>query len=634
MLIEQLKEYSDHYNEERAIPSIVDGLKPVQRKLLYIGVSQNLHKKKLVQFVGETMKIYLHGDNALIETAYRMAQPWKQTYPLFTGEGNFGSQASLGLSGSGASAARYLTVSLSELGKAYMGIHKTGINTMFVNPLTGEKEPETLFIPIPAFLLYNQLGIGVGVATNFPSFTLDSIINTTVDLLQNPQSPLSLAPVFQSGCEIVNKSELPKVLAGEGSLRLRAKYEIKGDTIEVHSFPPTTCPQYIISEIEKLEGKVVIFDNIVDMQDISSTSKGKVDVRLRIKLKKSTHKEAFIKMLNLETSCETTVPFNLTLLGTDNKPHKYSAKTALLEWIEVFKDKSKQSLNMEQTDLENRKHILDGLIKALDDIDEIIALIKSSKSKSEAREKLNSRGYSDAQANAILDMKLSKLANMEYQELLNELENIHGRLDNIAAILSSDTQFIAHLISILNSYRKYEIYSKGCTQSDSATVRVKDKTEEVHTAKMMKGKLIIDKGGVDISKAVIIQNNRVKAIGVGDNGAKIDMLLDDTLASLCLLTISKDNRIKRTAISELIGSRNAIYTKQEDIIGMFVCNDTDGVEITTTNGKLSFGVNEVPISGKGALGVKAIKLKDDEKIISAIITDKPKYKRYTATHKK
>lgn len=633
MLIEQLKEYSDHYNEERAIPSIIDGLKPVQRKLLYIGVSQNLHKKKLVQFVGETMKIYLHGDSALIETAYRMAQPWKQTYPLFTGEGNFGSQASLGLSGSGASAARYLTVSLSELGKAYMGVHKTGINTMFTNPLTGEKEPETLFIPIPAFLLYNQLGIGVGVATNFPSFTLDSIINTTIDLLQNPQAKLSLAPVFQSGCEIVNKSELPKILAGDGSLRLRAQYEIKGDTIEVHSFPPTTCPQYIISEIEKLAGKVVIFDNIVDMQDISSTTKGKVDVRLRIKLKKSTHKEAFIKMLNLETSCETTVPFNLTLLGIDNKPHKYSAKSALLEWIEVFKDKSKQSLQMEKNDLENRKHVLDGLIKALDDIDAIIALIKSSKSKNDAREQLNGRGYSDTQANAILDMRLSKLANMEYQELLNELGKINSRLDIIATLLNDETKFTTHLIAILNSYRKYEIYSRGCLQSDSATVRVKDKTEEVHTVKMVKGKLVIDKGGVDITKAVIIQNNRVKSISVGDDGAKIDMILDDTLMNLYLLTISKDNRIKRTAISELIGSRNAVYTKQEDIVGMFICNDSDGVEIITSSGKLSFSVVEVPISGKGALGVKAVKLKDDEKIISAALTDKPKHKRYTATKK-
>lgn len=633
MLIEQLKEYSDHYNEERAIPSIIDGLKPVQRKLLYIGVSQNLHKKKLVQFVGETMKIYLHGDSALIETAYRMAQPWKQTYPLFTGEGNFGSQASLGLSGSGASAARYLTVSLSELGKAYMGVHKTGINTMFTNPLTGEKEPETLFIPIPAFLLYNQLGIGVGVATNFPSFTLDSIINTTIDLLQNPQANLSLAPVFQSGCEIVNKSELPKILAGDGSLRLRAQYEIKGDTIEVHSFPPTTCPQYIISEIEKLVGKVVIFDNIIDMQDISSTTKGKVDVRLRIKLKKSTHKEAFIKMLNLETSCETTVPFNLTLLGVDNKPHKYSAKSALLEWIEVFKDKSKQSLQMEKNDLENRKHVLDGLIKALDDIDAIIALIKSSKSKNDAREQLNGRGYSDTQANAILDMRLSKLANMEYQELLNELGKINSRLDIIATLLNDETKFTTHLIAILNSYRKYEIYSRGCLQSDSATVRVKDKTEEVHTVKMVKGKLVIDKGGVDITKAVIIQNNRVKSISVGDDGAKIDMVLDETLMNLYLLTVSKDNRIKRTAISELIGSRNAVYTKQEDIVGMFICNDSDGIEIITSSGKLSFSIMEVPISGKGALGVKAIKLKDDEKIISAALTDKPKHKRYTATKK-
>lgn len=634
MILTTLKKYADHYSIERAIPSIVDGLKPVQRKLLYIAIDTNLHKKKLVEFVGNTAKIYTHGDSALSSAAIRMAQVHKQTYPLFRAEGNIGSQASLGLSDSGAAAPRYLTFSLGQLGQAYKDIHKTGINPMSINPLTGAKEPDTLFVPFPAFLLYNQLGISVGVATNAPSFTLASVIQSTIDLINNPSAEPSLIPVFQSGCEVVNKSALPQVLNGEASLRLRAKYEIKGDdTIEIHSFPPNTCPQYVITEIEKIEDKIVIFQNIVDMQDVSSINKGKVDVRLRIKVKKSTHKEAFIKMLNLETSCETTVPFNLTLLGVDNKPHKYSAKSALLEWIEVFKDKSKQSLQMEKNDLENRKHVLDGLIKALDDIDAIIALIKSSKSKNDAREQLNGRGYSDTQANAILDMRLSKLANMEYQELLNELGKINSRLDIIATLLNDETKFTTHLIAILNSYRKYEIYSRGCLQSDSATVRVKDKTEEVHTVKMVKGKLVIDKGGVDITKAVIIQNNRVKSISVGDDGAKIDMVLDETLMNLYLLTVSKDNRIKRTAISELIGSRNAVYTKQEDIVGMFICNDSDGIEIITSSGKLSFSIMEVPISGKGALGVKAIKLKDDEKIISAALTDKPKHKRYTATKK-
>ena len=149
-------------------------------------------------------------------------------------------------------------------------------------------------------------------------------------------------------------------------------------------------------------------------------------------------------------------------------------------------------------------------------------------------------------------------------------------------------------------FKKFEIYATGCPMSDSVTTRVKK--VETHTVKTIKDKLVIDKGGVDIKECVAIVNNIAQSINVEDNGLKVDALLCKGDSGKFIVTVSKDNRIKRTAVSEILGSRKAIYTKQEDLVGVFVCEQDSNIAIKTNQGKISFSVAEVPLSGKGALG--------------------------------
>ena len=342
MILQQLKGYGQHYNMERAIPSIYSGLKPAQQKILYTAIQLGLHNKttKMVQLTGATMNIYTHGDASLETTIYRMAQNWKTTYPLFSVEGNVGSQASLHQPDSGAAAARYLTLQLSGIGKAYSQSHKDGLSVMTTNEFTGAPEPSHMFVPFPAFLLFNQLGIGVGVATNFPSFTLSSVVDYASALLEDENAACNLQPVFSDKATVVNGKDLPEIYNGNKSIRLRATYTKKADTLEITNFPTTACPAIVMEQIEKKVDKVLSFGSIVDMQDVSTVGKkGEVVVKLVLKLRRNTKTDKLIEDLNLETDLETFAPMNLTLLGRDGLPHRYSVQSAVLEWNEIFKEK-------------------------------------------------------------------------------------------------------------------------------------------------------------------------------------------------------------------------------------------------------------------------------------------------------
>ena len=254
------------------------------------------------------------------------------------------------------------------------------------------------------------------------------------------------------------------------------------------------------------------------------------------------------------------------------------------------------------------------MVKALDDIDEIIALIKESKDKREATSKLAVRGYSEEQSKAILDMRLSKLANMEYADLLLQNQEKKEELDKIELLLTNEKCFVEYLQSTLAEQKQYEIYTKGCAVEHSPITRVKE--VETHTVKMVRGRLSVDKGGVDMKDAVYIVGDTVSAVSVDDNNKKVDMLLHPSTSVGEVITVSKDNRVKRTPVKELLGSRKSIYTKQEDLVYIGIVEEPQ-IKVNTNKGYIVFNIDEVPITGKGRLGVKVAMLRRDEVIESA-----------------
>ena len=240
-VIKNLQEYGTYFNEERAIPSIYSGLKPVQTKILFaakgLGLKSTGKYKKVVNLVGATMPLYQHGDSSLEGAIARMGQNWKCTYPLLNIQGNIGSQSSLDAPNSGAASSRYIETRLSPLGELLLNSIKEGTAKMvpnFDNTLT---EPEHLFAPVPVFLLLNQKGIGVGTATSIPSFRLESVLKVTAALMDNPNLSFNeianiLEPFYVQKAKVVNKSELAEIYSKlpregkKGSIKFRAEFKV------------------------------------------------------------------------------------------------------------------------------------------------------------------------------------------------------------------------------------------------------------------------------------------------------------------------------------------------------------------------------------------------------------------------
>jgi|GEM_PF-5840631 len=649
-IIESLTEYGTYFNEERAIPSIFDGCKPSQRKILYsahvLGLKPTGKFRKVVNLIGETTKIYLHGPASLEEAIVRMGQPHKMTYPLLSGNGNWGGQAALSMKKSGAAAPRYIECRISPLGGALLESLKNGTAKMKRNFDNTMDEPEHLFIPIPVFLLFNQLGIGVGTATSIPSFRLSSVIDATQALMKDKAISEKdfakiLQPYYSQEATIVNKSELPVVYSHvprdnkNKSIKFRATFQIKGNELIITNFPYSSSPDLVVSQIEKALEVTPIFNSISKVQDTSSLENRKEKVSMSIEFKPKTDVEDLIQTLCEKTSLESSVSVNLVLLDAEGHAKEYSVRTALLAWIEIYLRKTKEKLEHEKRGLEEKGHILKGLIKALDEIDEIIRLIKSSESKSAAMAKIETRGYSTPQAKAILDMKLVKLANLEYQELLNNLKTIQEEVAALTLILSNPVRLVEYSTILMNSYRSQELYSTPMKEVDELFAkRNKIKEIKVTYAKLDRGNVKYggSKGKGDwkeVSKenpAYAISKETLIPIKEEVFARDVDLLLQEELDSYDIITVNKEGKIKRTAGSIIKASKPVALTSQKDVVTSLLCKESDYVVIKTKNGYNNiFSVSEVNPTGRGALGVIGIKLDPSDNVVSIEITDSPKW---------
>jgi DNA gyrase subunit A len=435
----------------RALPDVRDGLKPVQRRILFTMWQQNLtadaKHRKCAKVVGDVMGNYHpHGDSALYETLVRMAQSFSLRYPLIDGSGNFGS-----LDGDGAAAMRYTECRLARLSDEVL--EEIDQETVPFRPNYDGTRTEPVVLPsrIPNLLVNGATGIAVGMATNIPPHNLTEVCQALIKLLDNPDLTVPQlcrwvkGPDFPTGGQILNSpDELKEIYrTGSGSVRLRATWEAgpvgrAEKTIYITSVPYMVDKSVLVERI----GDVVLarkLPQLVDVKDLSTD-----DVRIALEIKKDADEKMVMAYLFKHTPLQTNFAVNLTcLVPTENadagRPERLDLKQMLWHFLHFRLDVVTSRLEHELGQLGKRIHILEGFAKVFDALDEIIAIIRKSDGKADSAGKIMARFALDAmQTDAILELKLYRLARLEILVIQNELNDKRSRTREIDALLADD----------------------------------------------------------------------------------------------------------------------------------------------------------------------------------------------------
>ena len=466
----------------RALPDVRDGLKPVQRRILFTMWQQNLtadvKHRKCAKVVGDVMgSFHPHGDSALYETLVRMAQSFSLRYPLVDGSGNFGS-----LDGDSAAAMRYTECRLTRISDDMLGeIEQTTVP--FRPNYDGTKtEPVVLPARIPNLLVNGATGIAVGMATNIPPHNLGEVCTALIKLLDNED--LSTAqlcrylkgPDFPTGGQILNsQDELKEIYkTGSGSIRLRGTWDIGPDTrstktIYVESVPYTVNKAQLIERI----ADIVISRTLPQLLDVKDLSTD--DVRIAIEMKKDADEKMIMAYLFKHTPLQINFAVNLTcLIPTENpelgRPERLDLKQILWHFLHFRLEVVTKRLEHELAALQKRVHILEGFETVFAALDEIIRIIRKSDGKSDASEKIMKRFELDAdQTDAILELKIYRLARLEILIIRKELDDKRTRARQITALLKDkDSRWTLVRSELEEVSTKYGDKRRTTIESDSA----------------------------------------------------------------------------------------------------------------------------------------------------------------------
>ena len=672
-------DYSLSVITDRAIPSAEDGLKPVARRILWDmfdkGYMNNKKFVKCAQPVGDTMgRFHPHGDSSIYGALVWLSQPWNMRYPLIAFHGNNGSR-----DGDEAAAYRYTECKLSKVGEEMLADIKK--NTVDWQLAYTDVENEPIYLPgrIPNLIVNGTSGIAVAMACSFAPHNLSEVMDAATFLTQNPNCEIKeilnyiSGPDFPTGGTIINKDELPTAyLTGKGRARIRGEYKVesdkRGDRIVFTSIPYKVSKEDLVTEIDKLceEGK---FEGIVAIRDESN----KDGVRFVIEVGKGVSTEPIISKLFKLTRLEDTYSFNQVAL-VDKKPQLLNIKQLLEIYINHQKDVLLRKTQYEADKVADRIHILEGLLKALEDIDNVIALIKRSESAAAAKIALMAAyKLSEAQAKAILDMKLAKLAKLEKVEIEKEKADLETELARLKAILENP---IPEMIKGFQELKSKYGDARRSTITQVATTKEEKEIEFVEPEKCV---VIMTEGGLvkripstsfrtqkrngkgvktqdDITHAVIRTNTidslmifsnkgkmyrlLVNDIPVGTNVSKgqsvkslINMETDEEPAVMYsiyrdtdaayVLFVTKNGLVKKTALDEYIKTKKktgiaAISIKEGDeLAAVSLIKDEQLILISKNGMAIRFDSKEISPTSRNTAGVKGINLADDDEIISA-----------------
>lgn len=427
----------------RALPDVRDGLKPVQRRILYgmneLGVTPDKPYKKSARIVGDVMgKFHPHGDSSIYEGLVRMAQDFSYRYMLVDGHGNFGS-----VDGDGAAAMRYTEAKMSKIAVEMLrDINKDTVD--FHDNYDGtEKEPDVLPARFPNLLVNGASGIAVGMATNIPTHNLGEVINGLHMLMDNPDITTEglmkaiPGPDFPTGGVVMGKSGIRKAYeTGRGTIIVRAKVDIEEQKngkqrIIVHEIPYMVNKAKLIERIAELARNKDI-DGITDVNDETDRD----GMRIVIDVRRDASAEVILNNLYKMTLMQTTFNFNMLAI-VNGAPKILSLKQILQHYLEHQESVVRRRTEFELKKAQNRAHIVAGLRIALDHIDEIINIIRNSQTSEVAKNELmNNYGLSDRQAQAILDMRLVRLTGLEREKIEDEYQKLMAAIADYKDILA------------------------------------------------------------------------------------------------------------------------------------------------------------------------------------------------------
>ena len=677
-------EYSMSVIVSRALPDLRDGLKPVHRRILWSmyesGYTPDKPHKKSARIVGDVMgKYHPHGDSSIYEAMVRMAQDFSYRNMLVDGHGNFGN-----IEGYGAAAMRYTESRLSKISLEMLrDINKNTVNFK-PNFDESEKEPEILPSRFPNILVNGTMGIAVGMATNIPPHNLGEVIDGCIAYIDNPEIDTTglmeyiKGPDFPTGGIILGNSGIKKAYeTGRGTITIRSRARIeeeKGKHLIIIDEVP-----YGVNTME-LKNKVaeLVHNKTIDgIADYHTDLKN--GVKITITLKKDANAQVVLNNLYKHTSFQTN--FGIIFLMLDHGvPKTLGIKEIISKYIEYQKEVIIRRTKFDLDKAEKRVHILEGLKIALDHIDEVIKLIRGSKSDEEAKNGLmNKFGLSEAQADAILEMKLRRLTGLERDKIENELNELLARIKELKSILESDEKVYAiikeELLEIKNKYGDERRTSIDMTAIDYIEDESLIPVEDIVVTLTKKGyikRLAVDtykvqnKGGVGVKGMstneedfveqlltitthdyVLFFSNkgrvyRIKGYEIPEfsrqaKGIPIINLLpiekDEYITTLLSISkeddskyitfVTKKGLVKRTNLSEFDSIRKsgkvAISLKENDeLLSVNKTNGENEIVIGASNGRLvRFNENEIRIMGRTASGVKGINISEDDICVSA-----------------
>lgn len=664
-------EYAVAVNTDRAIPDAKSGLKPVAKRILYgaydEGYTYSKPHVKCANIVGNVMAYWHpHGDSSIYGALVRLSQPWVMRYPLIDFHGSMGNR-----DGDGPAAYRYTEARLAKISEDGMlyGIKKNNVDFM-PNYSETKEEPVTLPALFPNLLCNPNTGIGVAMACNWLPHNLREVFHAIVDYTDGKEPTLP-GPDFPTGGLIINGNDLPNIVKnGKGSVKIRGKYKMEGNNIVFYELPYGVATEALMDEIGSAcdEGK------ITGIANIRNESNRKNGFRLVIECEKNAPIATIINLLFRETSLQTSISYNQVAL-VDKTPVELNLKQCIEIYITHNIECIIREAEFDKTKATDKLEVINGLFRALEDIDNIIALIKKSESAAAARESLQAKyGFSEAQAKAIVDMKLGKLAGLERIELQKEADELKELINKLNGILERPiVELLYRLKALVDKYgddRRTEITQLAETKEE----------KEIEFVEPEKCVVVMTEGGLikrvpslsfrtqrrngkgvktqdDITSAVI-RTNTIDSLMVFTDSGKMYRLLVDTIpvgtnvtkgvpiksliamepnenptiiysiyrdtTAKYVLFVTKNGIVKKTSLQEYINTKkktgiSAITIREGDSLAAVSLIDNEDVILITANGyTIRFPSSSISATSRTTSGVRGINLGNGDTVVCAL----------------
>lgn len=668
----------------RALPDVRDGLKPVHRRILYamheLGMTPDKPFRKSARIVGDVLgKYHPHGDSAVYDAMVRLAQDFSSRYMLVEGQGNFGS-----VDGDDAAAMRYTEARMSKI--AMELVRDLDKETVDFYPNFDEQllQPTVMPARYPNLLVNGSSGIAVGMATNVPPHNLGEVIDGLVHLIDHPDCTIAdlmehiKGPDFPTGGIVLGKNGIYEAYTtGRGRVIVRAKTEIEPMTVNRSRIIVTEIP-YMVNKARLIEkiAELVHEKRLEGISDIRDES-DRDGMRIVIELKKDVNAAVVLNYLYKHTQMQDT--FGAIMLAlVDGEPKLLTLKQMLFHYLEHQKEVITRRTRYELDRAEARAHILEGLMIALDHIDEVVALIRQSRSSAEAKPRLMERfGLSEKQAQAILDMRLARLTGLERERLEEELKQLHITIAHLKDILANESMVLdiikEEALEVRRRFaddRRTELtalegeidpadlveeqdvvvtlthfgYVKRCAAStyraqnrggrgvSGMATREEDYAVQMHVVSSHADLMFFtNRGRVYQIKCYEIPEAGRAARGTAivnllqlDGGEMVTAMIaiPETSEGCALVMATKNGSIKKTALDEFQNLRRAgliaiILRDEDDLIGVELTRGHDELLLGTRNGMaIRFPETDIRLMGRASMGVRSIDLTEGDEVIS------------------